>query len=669
MRFLLTLSVVILLIAVAACGGTAPTLATPPRPPLAVPTTVPTSALVTATAEPANGAPTATLAPQGEATAAAPAATNVPVAPVAPNSKLVGSYSGILPAADAPGRIVTLELALDGTATMATVFIGKGDPFVEIGTWVGMGDRAAVTFTQANGQPQDNRITWTLQGPNLVTTEYDQAQYGSAGLPLSRVGTGDVIETSFEGVSFSFDSGLAQLAEGVFLPPRPVENAPALGGGAPQGVRFIFNNKTLPDFFDPTKPQVYVYPVDGLKALDPSVASGVEALQKILADGTVGADEQIFVFPLIPSSQVFHAQTRVIDFVNGTGVSFITYYAQDVAPLRSEQVFWTFQGITLDNKYYVSAFMPISSPALPPARDITGNEYDAFAKEYKNYLNNIVTTLNGLPHAGFIPNLALLENMARSINASPNFPEQAPAPQPTAASAQAPAIFATEYNGVSFSFDNALAQSAQGVTLATVPADPNVPALGGGSPEHIAFGFNGATVISDVSPFEPTVRVYPVEGLKNLDPSIAGEVLALKTLLSVQPTTVNDPIPVFPPYNAAQVFHPQIKYLNFKTGKGVRFVTFYAQDISPITNDGLFYTFQGLSADEKFYVTVFWHLRTDQLPNSYQDVPIKDNDAWAKGYEKYRADTDALLNGLPPDAFTPNLALLDQMIESIQVPQ
>lgn len=700
MRFLLMLILPVLVAIVAACGGTTPNLATPQRPPLSVPTTAPTSVqaptagLVTATPEPLN-APAVTQAPQGQATAPAPAETEIPAAPVLPTSRLFGTYSGILPAADAVGRVVTLELAIDGSATMTTQFIGKGNPIVESGTWVQDGDKAVVTFTQVDGQPEDNRITWTLQAANLATTEYDQGQYGTAGLPLTRVGTGDIIETNFEGVSFSFDAALAKSAKGTFLAPRPVEQAPALGGGAPAGVQFVFDDENLPDFFDPTKRQVYVYPVEGLKALDPSVAQGVADLQKILADGTVEPDQQIPVFPLIPSNQVFHAQARLIDFVNGTGVGFITYYAQDVSPIQSERVFWTFQGITLDEKYYVSVFLPIGSPALPASETISGSAYDAFVQEYPTYLKNLVTTLNSVPPAGLVPNLTLLENLARSVNASPLFPTPTPAPEATSASAQeqatpqaAPTVevsatavagdtpaptagqmISTEFRGVQFSFSDALAKSAQGVTIPAAPVDTNAPVLGGGAPEHIAFGFNGEPVTADVSPFQPGVRVYLVEALKDLDPAVTREVLALKTLLSVDATQLNDPLPVFPLYNAQQILHPQIKYLNFKDGEGVRFVTFYAQDVAPVTNDGLFYTFQGLSADGKYYVTVFYPVKTDKLPNTYQDANITDMNAWAKQYENYLKETDAALNSLGPEGFTPNLTLLDRLVESLIVPK
>lgn len=682
MRLMFKICMGLVLAVLVACGGTPTSTPTPAAvPPTAVPATAaPTAGLVTATPEPANVAPTATAEPQGIATGVAPAATSVPVAPVAPDSKLVGSYSGILPAADAPGRIVTLELARDGSATMTTQFIGKGGPSVESGTWSEQDNTADVTLTQKDGAAQDNRITWTLQGTNLVATKFDPAQYGTAGLALSRVGNGDVIESNFNGVSFSFDSALAQSAQGTVLAARPVEQAPALGGAAPQGIQFTFNNQNLPDYFDPTKAQVYVYPVDGLNKLDQGVAQNVQALQTILADGTVEGDESIPVFPLIPASQVFHAQAHVIDFVNGTGISFITYYAQDVAPLRPEQVFWTFQGITLDNQFYVSVFMPIGSPALPPAQDISGADYDAFAKNYKTYLNNIVTTLNSLPAAGFTPNLSLLENMARSINAAPVFPEPAApatsAPQATATGAQAEATpvpangqtVAAAHDNVSFSFDKGLAQSAQGVDIAAVPVSLNAPMLGGGVPKHIAFAFNGEQITADVNPFQAQVRVYPLADLKGLDSSVADEVAKLKALLVAQPAEPAENVPVFPLFNAAQVMHSNVAYLQFANGKGVRFVTFYAQDVAPITNDGLFYTFQGLTTDEKYYVTVFWASKTDKLPNSYQDAKITDYGAWAKQFETYRTDTINMLNGLPPEAYVPNLSLLDQLVQSISIP-
>jgi hypothetical protein len=288
--------------------------------------------------------------------------------------------------------------------------------------------------------------------------------------------------------------------------------------------------------------------------------------------------------------------------------------------------------------------------------------------------------------------------MAQSINAAPLFPtptiaaletdraaagtpppETTPEPEATPeAQAVPPAVPASspegrpvtsEYSGVSLSFDPALASSAQGVTLPPVPVDNQAPALGGGAPQHIAFGFNDTLPGLDVSPFQPGVRIYPLDELKALDASVAREVLALKTLLSVDLPAVNETIPVFPPFNAQQVLNSQIKHVNFQNGDGVRFVTFFAQNPAPVTNDGLFYTYQGLSADGKSYVTIFWPVRTDALPNTFQDANITNLDEWVKQYAQYVPETEAKLDALTPEAFTPNLTLLDGLAESVQLPQ
>ena len=120
MRSLLLLTCFISILALAACGSPVPTpsLSTPTRPPLAEPTqgeptqVAPTSppmptaspaataALITATPEPANAQVAATAEAQNPTAVVALAATEIPAAPVAPASNLVGGCSAILPAPD-----------------------------------------------------------------------------------------------------------------------------------------------------------------------------------------------------------------------------------------------------------------------------------------------------------------------------------------------------------------------------------------------------------------------------------------------------------------------------------------------------------------------------------------------------------------------------------------
>jgi uncharacterized lipoprotein YbaY len=136
-----------------------------PDEPMAAPPTVP----MTKTLALSGGQLVATL-PQG---ASAPG--------------LSGTYYAQLPAADAAGRIVMLVLAPDGQALLATLFIGKGGPILEEGTWQQNGGQADVQITTQSGQPGQENFVFEPQGDKLVATQYDRANWGSAGLTVTRV--------------------------------------------------------------------------------------------------------------------------------------------------------------------------------------------------------------------------------------------------------------------------------------------------------------------------------------------------------------------------------------------------------------------------------------------------------------------------------------------------
>jgi len=104
-----------------------------------------------------------------------------------PSMELTGVYvSGVLPAADASGRVITLTLSASGAAAVETQFIGKGDPIVEDGTWAQAGGNAVVTLTNTGGAT--NTLTFQPQGNDLVLLDPVEAGYGTAGLTLTRSG-------------------------------------------------------------------------------------------------------------------------------------------------------------------------------------------------------------------------------------------------------------------------------------------------------------------------------------------------------------------------------------------------------------------------------------------------------------------------------------------------
>jgi hypothetical protein len=333
-------------------------------------------------------------------------------------SPLVGTYSAILPAADAAGRVVMLQLLANGEATMTTQFIASGEPIVEIGKWTVEGSSAVVTFSEVNGKKESKQITWALEGDKLLSTKYDCAQYGSAGLPLQRSSTGQLVKAQYDGISLRVDSWLAKSVQGATIPATPVEDGPQLGG-APVHIRFTFNSQNS-DRIDPYQPQILIFPLKALKKLHPSVAQEVKALQQLLEDKPDSVSQSIPVFPLYSAAQVFQTHIKYFFFENGGGIRFLTYYAQEVAPIRSDHLLYCFQGLTSNGSWYVSASWPVNTNAIPEGNQkMNAAEYDAFAKQMDNYLSKIIGTLEATASGGFIPDLKVLDQMIQSLNVAP----------------------------------------------------------------------------------------------------------------------------------------------------------------------------------------------------------------------------------------------------------
>lgn len=323
---------------------------------------------------------------------------------------LTGTYVAQLPAADAIGRVIQLDLQPNNTATLTTQFIGKGAPTVEQGTWANDTGNMVVTLGKQT-------LTFVFDGGTLVLQNPVDAGYGSDGLKLERVGSDRFNQADFGGVTFTFDNQLAQSAKGENLDAIPVTEGPAFGGARPAQVRFLFNGAKPDDFFNPHLAQVDVFKTDDWSKLDPAIAQQVTDLQALLKDKPATFPKYMPFLPPANAQQVLHAQAKYLDFQNGSGVSYITYYAQDVSPVTADQIFYTFQGLTSDGKYYVQVFYPITTSLLPKDANtaLGGASYDEWTKNYTTYLSNLTKDLNGLLPAAYSPNLTLIDNLVQSL--------------------------------------------------------------------------------------------------------------------------------------------------------------------------------------------------------------------------------------------------------------
>ena len=243
--------------------------------------------------------------------------------------------------------------------------------------------------------------------------------------------------------------------------------------------------------------------------------------------------------------------------------------------------------------------------------------------------------------------------------------EEAPSPTTPTATPTAPSGVEAAYEGVRFFYDQSL---AAGATWETVPAEEYMS--GDVIPSHIAFSFSGYPLTGTFH--EPRLRIYPVNEFEANSESAANTIAALRDLLDSGQLPASGggfegpTLPLLPLFNAGQLLHTQVAFLDFQNGEGVRYLTEYAQYYAPINNTDLFYTFQGLTDDGQFYVSAIFPVSHPSLPADGTEIPGGDFEAFANNYETYINDIALELDGYNPASFTPDLSLLDGLITSLE---
>ncbi len=122
-------------------------------------------------------------------------------------------------------------------------------------------------------------------------------------------------------------------------------------------------------------------------------------------------------------------------------------------------------------------------------------------------------------------------------------------------------------------------------------------------------------------------------------------------------------LPFLPVVPAGQIIRARAEYMDTTALSGVRYVTALGQDMSPMLRDSIFYTFQGVSADGAYYVSVIIWLDSSMLPAEI--AADFDWDAFYDAPAPYFTDLIATLNAAVPDAFAPSLDMLDAMVQSV----
>lgn len=169
------------------------------------------------------------------------------------------------------------------------------------------------------------------------------------------------------------------------------------------------------------------------------------------------------------------------------------------------------------------------------------------------------------------------------------------------------------------------------------------------------------------------VYVFPtsdpkVKDFKKSYPTVADATKDLSLLLKSKSAMPKN-IPYLPWMDASTPINSHMKYVNFKNGSGVRYIATYQIEQEVVSNDGLLYSMQGLSTDGKYFVSAMIPIKSKTLPAKSDAATWSKEkyDTFSKDFANYSKKEEAKLNKLADGAFSPSIADLDKIIESIKV--
>ena len=92
----------------------------------------------------------------------------------------------------------------------------------------------------------------------------------------------------------------------------------------------------------------------------------------------------------------------------------MTQFDQAPIQINNYELIYTFQGLTNDGEYYVSAILPVSHPELPNENNVFTDREEEM-KDFPAYMENTVKWLNQQATGSFTPDLSKLDEIIRSI--------------------------------------------------------------------------------------------------------------------------------------------------------------------------------------------------------------------------------------------------------------
>ncbi len=218
--------------------------------------------------------------------------------------------------------------------------------------------------------------------------------------------------TSLNQFSFNYDLSLASDVTSTVVPGFTDPSAPEFAI-YPDSTEFNFvGYKSINTYH---RPHIEIYAVADYEKISDFAKTTITDLKSIIAHGPPAIGKNIPFLPVFNAAQVFHSKLLYLKFKGGQGIRFITQFDQANLPINNLELIYTFQGITDDGQYYISAILPVASKILPDTDQIPADQQQTFGDTFPQYLKDTIRKLDPQKTSDFSPDLSLLDAMIQSL--------------------------------------------------------------------------------------------------------------------------------------------------------------------------------------------------------------------------------------------------------------
>ena len=193
-------------------------------------------------------------------------------------------------------------------------------------------------------------------------------------------------------------------------------------------------------------------------------------------------------------------------------------------------------------------------------------------------------------------------------------------------------------------------------------------------PEHLHLVLDETDEVTETH-YMAHIHIYPLNDDDTQFEGFSAQVMRLQDILIERPdledyvdVSVDDEpalnLPHLPLKTEMQLFRVKPAYLETDKVVGIRYLAYYEADYGAPINDDLLYSFQGITRDGRYYVSVMVPVGSRQWP-SLQNSP--EYRAYADMARQYIRETVRMLNRLDDEQYSPSPTDLDGLIDTIQI--